>query len=71
MCFIEGLTFFNNKFFLYYGTADSRLAVATAPADVLFEQLVIENPIENIETSNKHQLKLLASYSNGDKYDVS
>ncbi|MFT3750247.1 MAG: hypothetical protein QM768_18160 [Agriterribacter sp.] len=30
VCFIEGLVQFNNKWFLYYGTADSKIAVATA-----------------------------------------
>lgn len=29
VCFIEGLVQFNNKWFLYYGTADSKIAVAT------------------------------------------
>lgn len=28
VCFIEGLVYFRNKWFLYYGTADSRIAVA-------------------------------------------
>jgi predicted GH43/DUF377 family glycosyl hydrolase len=28
VCFIEGLVPFNNKWFLYYGTADSKIAVA-------------------------------------------
>ena len=28
VCFIEGLAFFNNQWFLYYGTADSKIAVA-------------------------------------------
>jgi beta-1,2-mannosidase len=28
VCFIEGLIHFNNKWFLYYGTADSKIAVA-------------------------------------------
>lgn len=28
VCFLEGLVFFKNKWFLYYGTADSRIAVA-------------------------------------------
>jgi predicted GH43/DUF377 family glycosyl hydrolase len=28
VCFVEGLVHFNNKWFLYYGTADSRIAVA-------------------------------------------
>lgn len=31
VCFIEGLVCFRNHWFLYYGTADSRIAVATAP----------------------------------------
>lgn len=31
VCFIEGLVKFNNQLFLYYGTADSRIAVATKP----------------------------------------
>lgn len=28
VCFVEGLVFFQNKWFLYYGTADSKVAVA-------------------------------------------
>jgi beta-1,2-mannosidase len=28
VCFIEGLVHFNNRWFLYYGTADSKIAVA-------------------------------------------
>jgi predicted GH43/DUF377 family glycosyl hydrolase len=28
VCFVEGLTNFNNKWYLYYGTADSKIAVA-------------------------------------------
>lgn len=28
VCFIEGLVYFKNKWFLYYGTADSKIAVA-------------------------------------------
>ena len=28
VCFVEGLVYFNNKWFLYYGTADSKIAVA-------------------------------------------
>ncbi len=28
VCFVEGLIFFKNKWFLYYGTADSKIAVA-------------------------------------------
>ena len=27
--FIEGMVYFNKKWFLYYGTADSKVAVAT------------------------------------------
>lgn len=30
VCFIEGLVWFNNQWLLYYGTADSRIAVAVA-----------------------------------------
>jgi predicted GH43/DUF377 family glycosyl hydrolase len=29
VCFVEGLVYFKNKWFLYYGTADSKIAVAT------------------------------------------
>ena len=29
VCFLEGLAYYNNKWFLYYGTADSKIAVAT------------------------------------------
>lgn len=32
VCFLEGLVYFNNKWFLYYGTADSKIAVATSAA---------------------------------------
>lgn len=28
VCFLEGLSYFHNKWFLYYGTADSKIAVA-------------------------------------------
>ena len=31
VCFLEGLVPFHGKWFLYYGTADSRIAVATSP----------------------------------------
>ena len=31
VCFAEGMVPFNNKWFLYYGTADSKIAVAVAP----------------------------------------
>jgi predicted GH43/DUF377 family glycosyl hydrolase len=27
VCFVEGLVFFRNQWFLYYGTADSKIAV--------------------------------------------
>lgn len=30
-CFIEGLVRFKGQYFLYYGTADSRVAVACCP----------------------------------------
>lgn len=30
VCFVEGLVRFNNKWFLYYGTADSKIAVAVS-----------------------------------------
>ncbi|RDC65685.1 glycoside hydrolase family 130 protein [Adhaeribacter pallidiroseus] len=33
VCFLEGLVFLNNKWFLYYGTADSKIAVATHSAN--------------------------------------
>ena len=28
VCFVEGMVYFKNKWFLYYGTADSKIAVA-------------------------------------------
>jgi beta-1,2-mannosidase len=31
VCFVEGLTEFKNKWYLYYGTADSKIAVASRP----------------------------------------
>ena len=30
MCFLEGLVYFKGRWFLYYGTADSKIAVAVA-----------------------------------------
>ncbi len=30
VCFVEGLVYYKNKWFLYYGTADSKIAVAVA-----------------------------------------
>lgn len=32
VCFIEGLSYFNNQWFLFYGTADSKIAVAISSA---------------------------------------
>jgi len=32
VCFLEGLVRFNNQWLLYYGTADSKIAVASRPA---------------------------------------
>jgi predicted GH43/DUF377 family glycosyl hydrolase len=31
VCFIEGLVRFDHRWFLYYGTADAKIAVATRP----------------------------------------
>jgi beta-1,2-mannosidase len=33
VCFLEGLAQFHHHWFLYYGTADSKIAVATRPVD--------------------------------------
>jgi len=33
VCFLEGLALFRGRWFLYYGTADSRIAVASCPAE--------------------------------------
>ncbi len=33
VCFVEGLVYFNNKWFLYYGTADTKIAVAVKPGN--------------------------------------
>ena len=33
VCFLEGLVHFQNKWFLYYGTADSKIAVATCKGE--------------------------------------
>lgn len=32
VCFVEGLVYFNSKWFLYYGTGDSKIAVALSEA---------------------------------------
>ncbi len=34
VCFVEGLAHFNNKWFLYYGTADSKIAVAESQSEL-------------------------------------
>ncbi|HUH32546.1 MAG TPA: glycoside hydrolase family 130 protein [Daejeonella sp.] len=34
VCFLEGLVYFKNKWFLYYGTADSKIAVAVSDAQM-------------------------------------
>jgi len=33
VCFVEGLVYFKEKWFLYYGTADSKIAVAVSNSD--------------------------------------
>ena len=33
VCFAEGLALFHDRWFLYYGTADSRIAVAVKPVE--------------------------------------
>lgn len=33
VCFVEGLVYFKNRWFLYYGTADSKIAVAVKEVD--------------------------------------
>lgn len=34
VCFVEGLAYFKDKWFLYYGTADSKIAVAESVASI-------------------------------------
>ncbi|MGM0531670.1 MAG: glycoside hydrolase family 130 protein [Bacteroidota bacterium] len=34
VCFLEGLSFYNNRWFLYYGTADSRIAAAVSDPEI-------------------------------------
>jgi predicted GH43/DUF377 family glycosyl hydrolase len=34
VCFLEGLVWFNNKWYLYYGTADSKIAVAVCEKEM-------------------------------------
>ena len=46
VCFVEGLVYFNNKWFLYYGTADSKIAVAEY------------NPAENVSAPQFPEEKL-------------
>ena len=36
VCFVEGLVFFKNQWILYYGTADSKIAVAIAKPNTYF-----------------------------------
>ncbi len=36
VCFVEGLVFFKNQWILYYGTADSKIAVAVAKSNANF-----------------------------------
>jgi predicted GH43/DUF377 family glycosyl hydrolase/lysophospholipase L1-like esterase len=54
--FAEGLVFFHGKWFLYYGCADSLVAVATAPAgamraDTLLMGAAAENPVSPAPTA--------------------
>ncbi|WP_456421742.1 glycoside hydrolase family 130 protein [Lutibacter sp.] len=35
VCFLEGLVYFKNKWFLYYGTADSKIAVAVMDDEII------------------------------------
>ena len=37
VCFVEGLVKYKEKWFLYYGTADSKIAVATASSNSVYE----------------------------------
>ena len=34
VCFVEGLSFYKNRWFLYYGTADSKIAVAVSKGNI-------------------------------------
>ena len=48
--FAEGLVFFHGKWFLYYGCADSLVAVATAPAEAMSADLLRMAPAPEIVT---------------------
>ena len=48
VCFVEGLVKFKNKWFLYYGTADSKIAVAVRGCtmyDVRCRMLILHEAI--------------------------
>ncbi len=38
VCFVEGLVYFKNKWFLYYGTGDSKIAVAVSDSPEIISQ---------------------------------
>ncbi len=38
VCFVEGLVFYNNKWFLYYGTGDSKIAVAVSDSNTIVSE---------------------------------
>lgn len=38
VCFVEGLVFFKNKWFLYYGTGDSKIAVAVSESNEIVSE---------------------------------
>ena len=41
VCFVEGLVYYNGRWYLYYGTADSRLAVAVYTPDLRNDSALI------------------------------
>ena len=45
MCFVEGLAYFGKQFMLYYGTADSKLALAVSLANVIVKMYIQKNDL--------------------------
>ncbi len=58
VCFVEGLVFYKNKWFLYYGTGDSKIAVAVSESRSITEQVAICRTASNFRINFNHENKI-------------
>jgi hypothetical protein len=66
VCFLEGLVFFKNKWLLYYGTADSKIAVAEAS---LYDYRGLLDP-RAVAAKEESKQRKIAFASEGDDGEV-